>query len=265
MGLLIINSLFIFLLFTQNALQKQAPHILLQDSNLCKPTGHNSTKMNKHSLFIITLLLLFSSICFSQNNNLRKQKFFLTAGYGLAGSFFVRSYDEFAPISSYKTFYKKHFIGVAQNASLGMNLKNNWDIRLGFHFQHFTRRVTSKDTLNNVIINLDHTIHHRDYIWYGSLNKKLEKRNHLYSFGLGLYYLRPKQEEVEIFYPGYFANVERDQKNSRLNEGGSFIEFAYEYKFQPKVNIGVKTQFYYTLSAGYAECVTLFPYIKILF
>ncbi len=183
----------------------------------------------------------------------------------MAGSFFVRSYQEFSPIQRYKTFYKKNFIGVSQNAAIGVNLKRNWEVRFGINFQHFTRRIKSLDTLNNVQIDLSHDIHHRDYMWFGSLAKKLEKKSHLFAFGLGLYYLRPKQQEVEIFYPNYFGDVERDFKNSRLNEGGAFTELAYEYKFQPKVNIGVKTQFYYTISAGYSESITLFPYIKILF
>jgi hypothetical protein len=69
---------------------------------------------------------------------------------------------------------------------------------------------------------------------------------------------------VEIF-PGFVGDVEPEYKDSHSEEGGAFIEFAYEYKFQPKVNIGVKTQFYYTITAAYAESITLFPYIKLNF
>jgi hypothetical protein len=83
--------------------------------------------------------------------------------------------------------------------------------------------------------------------------------------GLGVYYLRPKQEEISIYYPSFFENIERNYQNSRLEEGGVFIHFAYEYKFQSKVNLGIKTQFYYTLTAGYAESITLLPYVKIIF
>ena len=78
-------------------------------------------------------------------------------------------------------------------------------------------------------------------------------------------YLRPKQEEVEIYFPSYFGNIERSYKNNRLEEGGLYAEFDYKYKFQPKVNLGVKTQFYFTATTGYAESITFFPYIKILF
>jgi len=216
--------------------------------------------------FLISALLLLSMSInlYAQDKveNNKKDKIFISAGYGLAGSFFVRSYDEFAPTQRYKIFYKKKFVGVAQNLALGINLKKNYQIKFGINFQHFTRKIKFFDTLNGVIIILDHTIHHRDYMWFAGINKKYERKKHIFSPGLGIYYLRPKQEEVEI-YPNLVINQERDFNNSRLNEGGVFAEFEYEYKFQPKVNIGIKTQFYFTLSAGYSESITLFPYIKI--
>lgn len=219
----------------------------------------------KFSLLI--LLIIFSAECYSQTQIGTKpeSKFFISAGYGLAGSFFVRSYEEFAPLARYKVFYKKHFVGVVQNAAVGINLKKDYQLRFGINFQHFTRRIVSKDTFNNVYINLNHTIHHRDYIWFGSINKNFKFKNHIFSPGLGLYYLRPKQEEVELYYPNYFANVENDYHFGRLEEGGVLAEFSYEYKFQPKVNLGIRTQFYYTASAGTAESITLFPYVKISF
>jgi hypothetical protein len=213
----------------------------------------------------LILVVFISAESRSQNFENGSGNFFVTAGYGLAGSFFVRSYDEFAPLPQYKTFYKKRFLGVSQSASVGLNLKKNWDINMGINFQQFTRKVRSRDTLSNVYINLDHTIHHRDYIWFVSANKKIDYQKSLFSFGLGGYYLRPKQEEISIYYPSFFENIERNYQNSRLEEGGVFIDFAYEYKFQSKVNLGIKTQFYYTVTAGYAESITLLPYVKIIF
>ena len=222
--------------------------------------------MKNHIFFSFILFFLLSQNCLSQKKNKnQKSKFFLTAGYGLAGSFFVRSYMEFAPLSRYKTFYNKNFIGSAQNAAIGIDLKKNWEVKMGINFQHHTRRVKSRDTLGNVNIILNHDIHNRDYMWYGSVAKKLERKNHLFAIGLGLYYLRSKAEIIEIYYPSYLADVEPEYKDSRDAQGGVFTEFAYEYKFQPKVNLGVKTQFYYTLSAAYVESITLFPYIKIIF
>lgn len=219
----------------------------------------------KYFLAVCCFILFYSLNVYSQKTveNKKKDKFFITTGYGLAGSFFVRSYDEFAPIPRYKTFYKKNFVGVAQNIAIGINLEKNYQIRIGLNFQNFTRKIKSKDTLSDLTINLDHTIHHRDYMWFAGVNKNFEIKKHIFSPGLGIYYLRSKQEEVEIYFPSYFADIERDFKNSRLNEGGVYTEFSYEYKFQPKVNLGIKTQFYYTLSTWEAESITLFPYIKI--
>lgn len=214
---------------------------------------------------IILFFISISSISYSQNKKPYevKNKFFISAGYGLAGSFFVRSYEEFAPLPTYKVFYKKHFVGVSQNLAIGINLKKNYQLRTGINFQHFTRRIKTKDTLNNVIINFDHTIHHRDYMWFVGVNKNFEVKKHIFSPGLGIYYLRPKQEEVEIFYPGYVANIENDYHLGNLEEAGVFVEFSYEYKFQAKVNLGIRSQFYYTASAATVESITLFPYIKI--
>ncbi len=98
-------------------------------------------------------------------------------------------------------------------------------------------------------------------VW--GISKNFNVKKHVFSPGLGLYYLRVEQEEVEIYYPSYFANVENNYALGNLEEGGVFAEFSYEYKFQPRVNLGLRSQFYYTASAGTAESITLFPYIKI--
>jgi len=211
-----------------------------------------------------TLSVLCAFLCASQLFSQEKNKLFLTAGYGIAASFFVRSYEEFDPAPGAKVFYKKNFVGVAQNAGIGIYFGKTWEARVGINYQHFTRRVESFDNLNNIEIKFQKEIHHRDYMWYANAAKKMDLQKLLFLFGVGLYYLLPKQEEIEI-EPSFVGDIERDQKHYNLNEGGSFIELGYEYKFQSKVNLGFKTQFYYTLSAGYAESLALYPYVKILF
>lgn len=210
---------------------------------------------------LFVYFLMFNTNCIAQQ---KQDKFFISAGYGLAGSFFVRSYEEFNPIPGSRVLYKKKFVGVSQNAAIGINFSKNWEARVGINFQHFKRRIASLDTINNIMVKFQQDIHHRDYMWYGSTAKKIDFKKHLFSFGIGLYYLLPRQEEIDIL-PNFIGDVERDQKHYNLNEGGSFIEVGYEYKFQPKVNLGVKTQFYYTLTASIAESITLFPYVKINF
>ena len=215
-------------------------------------------------LFLIFIFTSLISIAGNAQDSTHG-KFFITTGYGLAGSFFVRSYDEFIPTSNYKIYQKKNFIGNAQNAAIGYKLRNNWDVRFGINFQHFTRHIDTRDTLSGVLLINYGTIHHRDYMWYGSVHKSYHRKKHALSGGMGLFYFRPKQQEIDIIQPRFYSNIERDIHRGNLEEGGAFIEFAYEYDFQPKVKLGVKTQFYYTLSTGTPESVTLMPTIKILF
>jgi hypothetical protein len=221
-----------------------------------------------HSASFLFIFLLFSTTAFSQSKE-EKNKISISGSYGMAGSFFVRSFQEVLPFPSgnYRAFLKKRFIGNAQNFTIGYRLKDNYEIKAGINSQHFTRRVKATDTLQSVIIRLDNTIHHRDYMYFTSLHKAFERKKYFLSTGLGLYYLRDQDETIEYGpgIPNYYSNYESNYRNSKAEEGGIFAEFAYEYKFQPKVNIGVKAQFYFTASAGTAESVTLLPYIRISF
>lgn len=220
----------------------------------------------KYSL-IFFICFAFVNNCFSQSDSSKKQptnKFFITAGYGIAGSFFVNSYEEFSPMPQSRVFQKKNFIGAAQNVAVGLSLKKNWEVRLGLNYQHFTKWINSVDTLNGVQVVFDNDIHHRDYMWFGAVDKKLNSEKNIFLFGLGAYYLVSKTQTVEIYTRNVISR-EQIWKGSYNGELGVFAEFAYEYKFQPKVNIGLKTQFYYTLTAAYAESFTLFPFIKISF
>ena len=220
---------------------------------------------------VILLLLLTVSflITFSQHTQKKeptKPKFFLTAGYGLAGSFFVTGVSEFNPSPQSKTFAKNNFIGNGQNIALGLRLKKGYQFNLGLTYQHFTRHIKTTEQYNNLQVYFDHDIHHRDYIWYASVNKNLTSlaKKSQFNAGLGIYYIVALDQAIEL-YTGYVLDYEKVWKGSYNGEAGVFAEFAYEYKFQPRVNLGIKTQFYYTATAAYAESVTLYPYIRILF
>ena len=86
--------------------------------------------------------------------------------------------------------------------------------------------MQQKDTLGYVEISLDNTIHHRDYIWFAGITKKFEQKNQILSPGVGIYYLRSKQEEIEIIYPNFYMIQERNFKNSRLEEAGVYAELT---------------------------------------
>lgn len=217
--------------------------------------------------FFFFFLFLLSNL--ESKAQQKEKKFFISAGYGLAGSFSVRTYNETLPFPSaqYGNFSNKNFIGNAQQFNVGYRLSKNYQLNAGIHFQRFTRRVKVTDTLVSVVIYLDNTINEKNYIYFANLSRVFEGKKNLWQAGLGLYYIRPQSQSIEYGrgIPNFFLDYERRYDNSKLEEGGAFIEFAYEYKFQPRVNIGMKGQFYYTLSAGYAESVALFPYVKILF
>jgi len=218
------------------------------------------------ALILLIISLSFSIICTAQTKEAKPSRFFLSAGYGLAGSFFVRSYDEALPFpsSDYKAFFKKKFIGVSNELLIGIHLKKNIDLKFGLQYQRFSRHVQVEDTLSGVGLSLDHQIYHVDNIWFGGINKSYIRKRSLLSFGGGLFYIRPQQQEVEIF-TNFVIDRERNYKNSKLNDGGAFAELAYEYKFQPKVNLGMKSQVYFILSGSYFNSAALFPFIKLDF
>jgi hypothetical protein len=90
-----------------------------------------------------TLSVLCAFLCALQLFSQQKNKLFLAAGYGIAGSFFVRSHEESDPVPAAKVFYKKNFVGVSQNAGIGIYFGKTWEARLGINYQHFTRSVES--------------------------------------------------------------------------------------------------------------------------
>lgn len=225
----------------------------------------------KHYILCIIFLVILNTLYLtaSPQKPEKKDRFYITAGYGFSGSFFVRSYSESSPIQSSKNFYKKNFIGEAKNFTVGLNLNRNYTLYLGINFQTFRKKIKFEDYANpSTSINFDHDIYHKDYMWLGGIGKKILNKKNVLIPSIGIFYSRSKQNEIDI-YPingVYFVeNVERNYKNSGLEEAGAFVDFSYEYTFQPKVNLGIKTQFYYNISSGTAESITLLPYIKVAF
>lgn len=135
---------------------------------------------------------------------------------------------------------------------------------MGFNRQRFTRKVYINDTLSGVGLFLDNRIQHVDNIWFGGIAKNYNRGKMQFSWGAGLFMVTPQQQTVEV-YSNFIIDREDNAKNSRLNEGGTYGELAYEYKFQPKVNIGIKGQVWFILSGSYFESVALFPFIKLNF
>jgi len=217
----------------------------------------------KNIFFLLPFLLLLRGECISQA---KPSRFFLSTGYGLGGSLFSTSYDEATPSDSlgYSAFLNKKFIGAAQEIAVGVHLKRNVDIKLGYNRQRFTRHVHVEDTLRGVGLILDHRIQDVDNNWFIGMDKNYIKKSFQLFWGAGLYLLSSQQHTVEI-YPAYLIDRENVMKGSYNAELGAYAEFDYEYKFQPKVNIGVKGQFFWIVSGSYPESVALFPFIELNF
>jgi hypothetical protein len=78
----------------------------------------------KFFINIILIVIGFAYDCNAQSQTPKPSEIFVTAGYGLAGAFFSRSYDEGTPSTlGYRSFLNKNFIGIAQEVAIGIHLK----------------------------------------------------------------------------------------------------------------------------------------------
>jgi hypothetical protein len=217
----------------------------------------------KTFLNIIVFILASATACKAQT---KPSKFFLSVGQGAGGSFFVRDYDEALPSNTlgYKAFLKKKFVGIAQEITVGIHLKKNIDLKFGYNRQRFTRRVLVDDTVSGVGVSIDHRIQHVDNSFLIGMSKNYIRKMSQLSWGSGLYYWTGQLHTIEV-YPRYIIDRDVVLKGSYSGDLGAYAEMAYEYKFQPKVNIGIKGQFFWILSGSYANSVALFPFIKLNF
>lgn len=196
----------------------------------------------------------------SQSNRI---PFSLEASYGVAGSFFVRSYEESNDPVLGGSYYNKNFIGSHMHMSLAYDLSKNSAIGIGYTRQQFAKRIIFSNG-SNIFVNAK--IRHINNIWELKYGKSLFpfKGNSVLIGGIGVYYLRPQQEEVDVTSSGILWE-ERDYKYFRLEEAGVFVELKFEHSFQDKVEIGLKSNFYFTITSTNAESISISPYIKISF
>lgn len=217
-------------------------------------------------LYVCLLLLL--SFCLpgnTQTGSPLNHKYSIQGGFGAAGSFFVRSYEENI---FEKSFYKKNFIGKTLSIGIARAIGKNFDLSLNYSFQEFNRRVSYYAMLDNVEFILhDFTIRHINNIYDVTLRKYFGNTSGKWMVGLGLYYLRPIQQEISHYGtgPAIVQIQERRHKHHSLNEAGSLVEIGYEKRFQQRMVIGIKSQLMYTISTQEFESVTLYPYLKYAF
>ena len=217
---------------------------------------------------ICMFLIIIPFNAFAQNaNQSLRNRFTFSAGYGLAASFFVNSYSEkpvFGPEDVY--FYNKKINGSVGTVDIGWNFKNNYSLHFAFNRQHFTKAIQYNTMMSNVVLMIDREIYHKDNIYTLSLLKRLKSTKGSFQGGLGIYYLRSEQNEIEVLKSMLlYMDTERAVAGYGLEEGGAMAEFGYDYYFQPRVAIGLKSAFYFTITTGEAESVILLPYIRLLF
>lgn len=214
------------------------------------------------------LFLILFCILSIVSNAQKKNSFFTSFGFGPAGTFFATTYNEQPFPSRYPRYiYNKKFVGRAFFFAVGKEMNNHFSIQLRYSNQHFAKKINVIDTLpsSGVYFRYYGRIRHVNHLFELFADKEISvQKTSSLKFGLGLYYVSPTQGELEI-YPNIIVFDERDKAKYNLEELGALGELAYEYKFQPKVSIGLKSQFYYTISAPGPESITLLPYIKINF
>lgn len=226
--------------------------------------------MFQKRLHLLTSLMMI--FCISNAQWDQGSKFDLAIGYGVAGSFFVRSYDESVIYPEDVKSYRKNFIGSNTSFDAGLHFKKGYALRLGFNRQHFSKQIFYDGFLDQWEFQLDRKIYHIDKIFSISLEKRVELykapkqlSRHLLIPGMGVYYIRSNQNEIDIRYSiKVYTDVERNYKNSKLEEAGIFISAGYEYTIQPKVSIGINSRFNFTVSTGEPESFSITPYVRFL-
>ncbi len=219
-------------------------------------------------LFYLMILLCYYLPGQTQSIVPLNHKYSIQFGYGIAGSFFVRSYFE-NELPFETSFFKKHFIGRNLNVGISRSIGQNFHVSLNYTLQEFNKRITYSNQFGSVVFQLgEHQIRHTNNMYDLTIRKQFDRRSYSWFAGVGLYYLRPIQQEIII---DQFTNAtliriqDRRQKYHRLNELGTLVEAGFEKKFQPRMIIGLKSQIMYTLSTQEFESATLFPYLKYTF
>jgi hypothetical protein len=180
----------------------------------------------------------------------------LSANFGLNGNFFVRSYDESGPGIH---FYNKNFIGTSGGAELKYQLNRRSNIVLGYMQSNNKRVVDLYGTNNNITLNIwSFTIRHTEHIFYAGYEHNLFKQTPGLSIQGGIYYVKPVQQEIEL-YDNSINIWERKQSNARLNELGVYIGFQYSRKIDTHFDLGVQSRLFYEVTSGILSQVTLTP------
>ncbi len=223
--------------------------------------------MSKRFACFSALLLILNGFVSAQHATVMEPKlgkWSVSVGYGIAGSFFVRSYDESAVTPGDVYFYKKKFMGEAKSMGLRYRLSKGYSLSLDYTAQRFSGRVNYTGKIGPVTIFVDRRIYHVDNIYSILVGKQVytsaQQGLATLEGALGVYYIRSRQNELK-FVPAFatYEDEERNYNNSHLEEAGACMELNYEWAFQPRMILGIKGRFLFTLSTMAAESIILQP------
>ncbi|MFN7539182.1 MAG: hypothetical protein ACK5RQ_03945 [Bacteroidota bacterium] len=208
-----------------------------------------------------TLLMLVSLVSkgIGQDN-----KISIEVNYGLQGNFFVRGYKERnTPGISYN-FYNKNFLGGMGGIEVKYPIGNQSSVGLGYA-RSINSRIINFTPVNIPINVEDFTIRHTNNFYQLLFEQSLgSSSKHQFNLSTGLFYLRMSQQEIDASIFG-LGLEERNFKNSRLEEGGTFLGIQYQAKIDNHFYLGIRSRVYYIISANYFEAVALNPTLTYIF
>lgn len=213
------------------------------------------------ALTSIFLFFFAAHVTFGQQ---QKGRVAISANYGLAGNFFVRSYDEQSGPTDKQYFYKKNFIGSAAGLAVTFHVSESSGLFLEYSRAINTGKKSYTGSLNgtNVMIEDFRLRHVNNFFQLGYLrNFKIE--NALIQAQAGAFMLTDQKQLISIEgWDNLISIRETNAENSGSKEAGVFLGGEYSFKLDTKVDLGIRTLGYFLVSTGTFEALTLTPVLR---
>ena len=206
--------------------------------------------------------LLFISFLFSiQISAQTKSRFSAEINYGVQGNYFVRSYNEIGRPDG-TVFLNKNFIGTIGGIELKYQTTKMASWSIGYAQSSNTRNINYNTLINGVRFSInDFDIKHENRFYQLFYQRNLSKKIPNLKYEFGIFYLRSQQQEIIV---GNNARnsielLQRNFKNSKLEEAGLAAGFQYSKKLDTKFDIGIQSRIYYLVSTNTMEAITFTP------
>ncbi len=212
--------------------------------------------MNLQKYILISFLLFFTFTSFAQE----KGKLAVETNFGINANFFVRSYEDFYGPDVY-SYSNKNLVGTIGGIDLLYGIGKKSRIGIGYARSRNEKELNFSGQFINVGITQFNISHVNNFyeLFYGL---DLSKKPALFSTEIGLFYVRPHQQEISIADRPSRGGVlfeERSFKHYKLEEGGAFFGLQLQKKIDTKFYLGIKSRLYYTISTRQFELLSLTP------